>query len=77
VTPVSTLEVVAISIIALAALGVIAFVLCRIIDKAKPAPLDSCLREAHGLVAALAKRRSPAAGEAVSLPDPYPCQGEI
>ncbi|MGW4995401.1 hypothetical protein ACWEQ3_48915 [Streptomyces mirabilis] len=52
----STPEVVATATVALAALAVAALVLCKIIDKAEPAPLDRCLREARGLIAALMKR---------------------
>jgi len=54
---VTTLEVLASSTVAIAALAVTAFVLCKIIDKAEPAPLDRCLREARGLVSALMNRR--------------------
>lgn len=56
-TLVSIPEVVACAVVALAALAVAALVLCKIIEKAEPAPLDRCLREACGLVAALVKRR--------------------
>jgi len=47
----------ALSIVALSALAAATFVLVRIVDKAGPAPLDSCLHEARDLVSVLIRRR--------------------
>ena len=44
-------------IVALSSLGAATFVLVRIVDKAEPAPLDSCLHEARDLVSVLMRRR--------------------